>query len=158
MSDTPLITGTPAELAVSLYNLISRIGAKQQQEQEKLAAPPEIPDWSGLSWDKQAPWLMLAAKAPARMEVLEGLRLIDVAFEVFRITCTYEDEVDAKRIFFEVMPSQFRVMWESLVRHLHTMMDCDEASFGESEQQWFDWYCKKCEDSPRILLPEGVSA
>lgn len=160
MAEAPIIAGTPAELAISMYNLISRIGAKQQQEMQNLAAPPAIPEWEGLAWDKQSPWLMIASKAPARMESLEGMRLIDVAFEIFRITCTYEEEMDAKRVFFEVMPQQFRLMWEALVRHLHTMMDCDEAGFGESEQQWFEWYCRKCEnavETPQILLPEGVS-
>jgi len=146
------------ELAQSLYSLVARIGQKQQQDAENLAEPIPVPDWAGLAWDKQAPWLTLASRAPKRMESLEGRPLVEVAFEMFKLTCNYEEAEQAQQVWDQFMPANLKLMWQAVTRHIFTIMDCDELSSpGESEQMWYDWFIARADQQPRILLPEGVS-
>ena len=138
------------EVAQSLWNLAGKINA--------LAAPPDwkAPEWTAIGFDKQSPWLQLAARGPNRMESFEGAPLREVAFHIFLLTNTPEEAQNAQDVW-NAAPLAFKVMWEALTRHMHMLTDCDELDSPEgSENMWVEWFQKKLSQQ-RIIIPEGVT-
>jgi hypothetical protein len=121
-----------AETAQSLHRLNDQLCGREPEP------------WEGLAYEHQLPWLALASRGPAKMQGMEGARLRDVAAQLWKLACAPEDADGAEQVFYQTPDDGFRLRWEAIARHLHTLIDCDELSSPEeSERMWLDWYSKK---------------
>lgn len=137
---------TPEELAQSAHALMLRNAAHVGDENT-----PAL-EWDALGFNEQAPWRLLAQRAPALLDSLEGATFDVVAFKLFHTIQPPEVPEEQAAETYQQMHKLYQLMWESIARFLHAAFDSEDGDLGEASNVFHDWFKRKADSIPRILL------
>lgn len=126
------------EMAESMFNLCQKIIHEVNPESQ-------IRAFADISLEEQAPWNILALKGTVKMQSLEGASFKDLAFELLMLIQPGDGKSDEEcKVVWDGLTDRYRLMWEAVAHHLHTMVECDElGSPAESEDMYVGWFKKK---------------
>src|SRR5262245_65830792 len=100
-------------------------------------------EWDGLSLDCQAPWLVLAHRAPRLFEAQENQPWGLVAKMLF-ISYVACGEQQGEQLWLTANSLPERLAWEAVARHFVTLLEADDVTdLAALERSWAGWVQKQ---------------
>lgn len=120
-----LETLTPEEIAASAYRAFASAGNVE-----------EPPVWENEGYEMQAAWHAVALAAMAELPDFNGQPVHKAARWLASIWS--KGRLEDER--YNALPTQLKLCWEAVTRHLATVLDSDELTdLAGLERSWAEW-------------------